>query len=98
MEKGDKVYTAYVSDSFNNNVGFSAWVDEYTVLNPDVGEGLILLKGPYGSTVVRTPDEIYDSKLAAQEAVVAGLKRRVDSVIRQMEKITAEANAAPVIV
>lgn len=98
MEKGDKVYTAYVSDSFDIGRGFSAWVDEYTVLNPDIGENLMLLKGPYGGNTVRTPDEVYTSKLAAQEAIIAGLKRRADTVIKQMEKITAEANAEPVTV
>lgn len=95
MEKGQKVYTAYVSESFNMNLGFSAWVDEYTILNPDV-EGLLLLKGLYGSTVVRTPDEVYTSKLEAQQAVLTGLKRRADVVIKQMEKLTEEAKAEPV--
>jgi hypothetical protein len=98
MEKGDKVYLLYVSDQFDMSRGFSGWIDEYTIINPDVGEGLTLMRGPYGSVVARTTDDIYTVKLEAQQAMLAALKRRVDVVIKQMEKMTEEAKTEPVTV
>lgn len=94
MEKGQKVWTLYMSNQFETGSGFSGWIDEYEVINSDVGENLMVLRGKYGSAVTRTPAEVYTTKQAAQEAMIAAIHTRVSAALKQIQKIESEIEAA----
>lgn len=94
MEKGQKVWTLYNGNQFDISTGFGAWIDEYTVVNPDIGEGLMLIKTSYGSHCSRRPDEVYTTKQAAQAAMIDEIHKRVSVALKQVAKIQAEIEAA----
>jgi hypothetical protein len=91
MEKGDTVYTFWMTDSFVGD-RFGFWVDAYEVFDPaPAGSTMILLKAPGRDHITsRAPSEVFASKELAHAAAVAILRERIAKIQAQIDTITAE--------
>lgn len=88
MEKGDKVYSMWMTDTFSYGK-FSFWVDEYEVFDPaPAGIAHVILRVAGRDHITsRAPTEIYPSREAAHAAVIAMLEERIQKIQAQIAEI-----------
>lgn len=88
MEKGDKVYSLWLTDTFSSGK-FGFWIDEYEVFDPTPqGSSQILLRTPNRDHITsRMPTEIYSSREAAYESVISMLAKRVRQIQEHIDQI-----------
>lgn len=91
MEKGDKVYSLWMADTFTGGK-FGFWVDEYEVFDPaPQGSSQILLRTPTRDHITsRNPSEIYPSREAAYEAAIGMLTNRMHQIQDHIAQIRQE--------